>query len=622
MFNFARHNRPIARRLMLSVVMFSTMITIITSAYQLYGNYSRDVDAIHYRLNEIQQVHLSGLTTRLWTVDKTGLLRQMENILHLPDMIYLEIRENDEIVAKVGTSATDNVITRTYPMIYNHRGDDMSIGTLVAQATLDNVYQHIYDQLFAILISNGVKTFFVTGFILYLFYQLVTRHLDYLASYADKLNIHTLNKPLQLKRTERASTEPDELDKVVNAFNSMQKNLVLSINELRHSEAKVRLLLDSTAEAIFGIDSTGRCIFVNSACVKLLGYSHPTEILDKDMHSLIHSKYADGQPYPVEQCKIYKAFRENTHIYVEDDIFWNKAGRQIPVEYWSHPIIEDDKCVGAVVTFFDITEKQNNQRELNKYRFGLEQLVKERTHELEIANAELESFSYSVSHDLRAPLRSIDGFSLAILEDYYHLFDQEGQTYLNRIRHAAQRMGYLIDDLLSLSHVSKHHLNRSMVDLSKMTHTIMESLKETDKERAIELHVEDGLKIDSDPYLTEILMTNLLGNAWKYSSRRPVTSIEVGETIDQEQRIIYIKDNGTGFDMRYVEKLFKPFQRLHADTEFPGNGIGLATVERIVKRHGGRIWVDSHMDEGTTFYFSLDNHTDDILQPKISSIQR
>ena len=610
MINIARHNRPIARRLMLSVVMFSTMITIITSAYQLYGNYTRDLDAIHYRLHEIQEVHLSSLTTRLWTVDKSALIIQMQNILHLPDMIYLEVRVNNKIFAQVGTPSNTDSITQTYPMTHTHRGKELTIGTLEAQATLQNAYQHIYDQVLDILVSNGIKTFLVTGFILYLFFQLVTRHLDHLAAFAEKLNIHTLNETLQLKRPEKSGAEPDELDSVVNAFNRMQKNLVKSINELRHSESTVRLLLDSTAEAIYGIDSNGKCTFINRSCLAMLNYSHPTELLGRHMHSLIHDKYQDGRPHPVEDCKIYKAFQENIHAHDDEDVFWRKDGSYFPVEYWSHPIIEDDKYVGAVVTFFDITERKNNLRELNNYRQNLEQLVRERTRDLEIANAELESFSYSVSHDLRTPLRAIDGYSLALIEDYHESLDDNGKNYLGRIRHGAQRMGYLIDDLLSLSRVSKHKLHRSKVDFTALTHSIVESLKESEKDRKADIHIENGMTLDCDEYLAVILMTNLLGNAWKYSRNRSVTKIEVGETSLPQGKVIYIKDNGAGFDMQYAEKLFQPFQRLHSDQEFPGNGIGLATVMRIVNRHGGLIWAESNIGQGATFYFTLGDHTE------------
>ena len=595
---------------MLSVVMFSTIITIITSAYQLYGNFSREIDAIHYRLHEIREVHLSSLTTRLWTVDKSALEVQMQNILHLPDMIYLQIIVNNKTFAQVGTPSDKDSITQTYPMTYTHRGKKLTIGTLVAQATLKNAYQHIYNQVFEIIISNGIKTFLVTGFILYLFFQLVTRHLDHLAAFADKLNIHTLNETLQLKRHEKSGGEPDELDSVVNAFTRMQRNLVKSIDELRHSESTVRLLMDSAAEAIYGVDRNGNCTFINRSCLNILKYSHPTELLGMNMHNVIHYKYTDGRPHPVEECDVYESFRGNVHMHDDNDVFWRKDGSQIPVEYWSHPIIEDGKCVGAVVTFFDITEKKHNLRELKQYRDNLELLVKERTHDLEIANAELESFSYSVSHDLRTPLRAIDGYSLALLEDYNEALDDNARNYLSRIRNGAQRMGYLIDDLLSLARVSRHKMQRTMVDFTSLTEEIINSIKESDKERELDIHIEPGMKIDCDEYLAVILMTNLLENAWKYSSKKSVSRIEVGQRDSHLNKIIYVKDNGVGFDMQYAEKLFQPFQRLHPDQEFPGSGIGLATVMRIINRHSGRIWAESTPDQGATFFFTLSDNND------------
>ena len=294
----------------------------------------------------------------------------------------------------------------------------------------------------------------------------------------------------------------------------------------------------------------------------------------------------------------------------DNDVFWRKDGSQIPVEYWSHPIIEDGKCVGAVVTFFDITEKKHNLRELKQYRDNLELLVKERTHDLEIANAELESFSYSVSHDLRTPLRAIDGYSLALLEDYNEALDDNARNYLSRIRNGAQRMGYLIDDLLSLARVSRHKMQRTMVDFTSLTEEIINSIKESDKERELDIHIEPGMKIDCDEYLAVILMTNLLENAWKYSSKKSVSRIEVGQRDSHLNKIIYVKDNGVGFDMQYAEKLFQPFQRLHPDQEFPGSGIGLATVMRIINRHSGRIWAESTPDQGATFFFTLSDNND------------
>jgi PAS domain S-box-containing protein len=221
------------------------------------------------------------------------------------------------------------------------------------------------------------------------------------------------------------------------------------------------------------------------------------------------------------------------------------------------------------------------------------------------ANAELEAFSYSVAHDLRAPLRSIDGFSQALLEDNADQLDEQGKGHLARVRAAAQRMAQLIDDLLSLSRVSRAEVRRQRVNLSLMARGIGERLREADPERLGEFVVQDGMVVDGDPTLLAAVMENLLGNAWKFTSRRPGAHIEVGLTSDQGEPAYFVRDNGAGFDMAHVGKLFGAFQRLHASAEFPGSGIGLATAQRILRRHGGRIWAKGEVAVGATFFFTL-----------------
>ncbi|MEW6776793.1 MAG: response regulator [Bdellovibrionota bacterium] len=225
--------------------------------------------------------------------------------------------------------------------------------------------------------------------------------------------------------------------------------------------------------------------------------------------------------------------------------------------------------------------------------------------ELERKNRELETFSYSVSHDLRAPLRSIDGFSQALVEDYGKALDEKASDYLRRIRGAAQRMGELIDDLLQLSRIGRMDLNRESVDLSAMVTAIVKALQERAPERQVEFRTQGGLVVEADPRLLKIALENLLGNAWKFTGKTPRAMIEVGTEANGRESVYYVKDNGAGFDMEYAAKLFAPFQRLHKDTEFPGTGIGLATVYRIVDRHGGRIWVEASPGAGATFRWTI-----------------
>ena len=232
--------------------------------------------------------------------------------------------------------------------------------------------------------------------------------------------------------------------------------------------------------------------------------------------------------------------------------------------------------------------------------------TRQRTAQLEAANKELEAFAYSVSHDLRAPLRSIDGFSQALLEDCRDLLDERGKDYLQRVRAATQRMGELIDDLLGLSRVTRAEMRREPVSLSEMARSAAEEMKRAQPERSVAFVIQDGLVAEGDGRLLRVVLENLLGNAWKFSAPHPATRIEFGARGQPDGRVAYfVRDDGVGFDMAYADKLFGAFQRLHAGAEFAGSGIGLASVQRIVHRHGGRVWAEGAVEQGAAFYFTV-----------------
>jgi light-regulated signal transduction histidine kinase (bacteriophytochrome) len=249
-------------------------------------------------------------------------------------------------------------------------------------------------------------------------------------------------------------------------------------------------------------------------------------------------------------------------------------------------------------------ENAAKTEEVLKLNATLEERVRQRTAELEATNRELEAFSYSVSHDLRSPLRTIDGFSLALEEDYTDRVDATGVDYIRRVRNGVQRMGQLIDALLQLSRITRAEINREEVDVSTMADVVAGDLVEQNAGREIVFQIEPGMTAVADPKLLQVALENLMGNAVKFSGKIDHPVVEVGW--DQAQKAYFVRDNGAGFDMYYAEKLFNAFNRLHGDKDFKGSGIGLATVARVIRRHHGRIWADSKVDHGATFWFTLE----------------
>jgi PAS domain S-box-containing protein len=274
---------------------------------------------------------------------------------------------------------------------------------------------------------------------------------------------------------------------------------------------------------------------------------------------------------------------------------------------------EDGSPSRVVGTIQDISERKRTEQVLEFYRNRLEQLVEERTAELRAsnrdlasANRELEAFSYSVSHDLRSPLRAINGFTQALEEDYGDKLDEEALGYIGRVQNATVRMGELIDGLLNLSRVFRSEFDAEPVDLSTMAGDLVRQLKAADTERRIEVDIDPNLIATGDPTLLRLLLQNLMGNAWKFTADTPGARITFGRETGEAPDVFYVRDNGVGFEMEYAHQLFQPFHRLHAHDEYDGTGIGLATVRRIVQRHGGRVWAEGKPNAGATIRFTLE----------------
>jgi PAS domain S-box-containing protein len=371
-------------------------------------------------------------------------------------------------------------------------------------------------------------------------------------------------------------------------------------DDLRLSEERFRLLVEGVKEyAILMLDPEGNVLSWNAGAERLIGY-RAEEILG--LH--ISRFYPEDVGHPSAEEALAIAAHEG-HFREEG---WRV--RMDGSRFWADVTLTALRDRGGALRGFakithDMTERRAADEEIRVLNAELEQRVRQRTAELAQAVSELEAFSYSVSHDLRAPLRAIDGFSQALCAHGAERLDDQGRHYLERIRAGARRMSDLIDDLLLLARVSRSALRRDAVDVGELAAGIVDEQRRRHPGRHVDVRIAKGMAATADRRLLAIALENLLDNAWKFTSRRPQAHIEVGTEPKDGEEAYFVRDDGAGFDMAYADKLFGAFQRLHDAADFEGTGIGLATAQRVIARHGGRMWAEGRPGEGATFFFTL-----------------
>lgn len=516
------------------------------------------------RLSQLE-AQMNAVTAEVWLLDRAGLVVQVNDyvstLLRVPEAELLGKRRED---MKPGLDSGDSCFAETMSVVETgspiwHSIERWGLAETTRWSSVDKV---------PLLGADGVVSHVVV--FAYEITSQVTAEFDF----------RQLNEQLEL----RVALRTDELAAANHA--------------LRVSEERTSSILANALDAVVSMDREGFITGWNAAAERIFGWT-AAEAMNREVAELIipresraHHRMGlarareSGSGPVIGKLIDVKALRKNGELF-SAELSITCAG--------SGP--------GISFTAFlrDISERKSSEHKILDLNHQLELRIEEAN----AANRELEAFSYSVSHDLRTPLRSIDGFSLALVEDYGGVLDAMGKDYVARVRSATQRMARLIDDLLNLSRVSRVEIKLDQVDITSIAKEILAELKLSEPEREVVCEIEEGLKAKADVALIRIVLENLLSNAWKYTARRDGARIEFAVQEMNGRRIFRVRDNGAGFDMTYADKLFAPFQRLHRADEFEGNGVGLATVQRVLHRHGGHAWAEGAVDQGATVYFTL-----------------
>ena len=579
------------------MILFSSLITLIVTAIQLYRDYNRDLLLIESQLDQIEEIHLRSLAYNLWLVDADRLQLLVDGIVRLPDMLYLEVSDDKQILASAGSNRLENAIVRHYPLTYTHLDQDLEIGKIRAVATLERVYSRLIEKTVDILISNAIKTFMVAGFMLLVFHLLVTRRLIDIVNFVRRQDLDEEYTPLRLGHKLANPSKPDELDLVVEELNLMRDKLHKSYIKLKVREKKYRELYDTMAQGVVYQDKKGQILSANNAAQEILGLSidQMRGVTSNDLRW--NTINENGEDFPGETHPAMEALNTGKNI---NDVVMG-VYHPVETEYrWivvnSKPIFQtgDSKPYQVFSTFTNITQRKHADEERKRL-----------INELETKNMELERFVYTASHELRTPLVTIAGFAEILSDDIARGEFAYIDKHFQQITSAINTMSALLEELLELSRVGHVTSPPVTLELGDLVRDAVKFVSFQAAEKNIKIAIAPDLPlITCDRTRLREVFQNLFENAIKFMGSQPDPVIEVGGEEQGDKLVCYVKDNGIGIDPAYHGRIFNLFEHLDPKTE--GTGVGLTLVERIVKMHGGEIWVESDGPQtGSIFYFTL-----------------
>lgn len=589
------NKKSITKKLILGIVFFSSLITIVLTSIQLYVEYKGEIKDIHRIIKHIKIAYLPSVTSILWTDDKDELGVILKGINELPEVNYISIKVNDKNYISSGVSNPNNSINESFPINYDYNNLSHRIGTLYVEADLINVYKRLLNRFWIILASNAFKTFLVAIFIFYLVERIIINKLQQISQFIDSHEENNFKNKLNLTGRVKGSP-PDEIEKLADGLNNMQLRLSRSFRQLEESELETRLLLDSSGEGIYGIDTNGNCTFANSKCIELLGYASEDDLFGENMHSLIHHSHVDGSEYLLETCHIYQSLKNGKPAHNINDVFWRKDGSSFPVGYTSSPIINHDIIIGSVITFRNITERKQ-----------LEAYLIQAMNNAQIASKAKTEFLSSMSHELRTPLNSVIGFS-QILQMESDSLNSDQVIAADSIFDAGMHLLSLVEDVLKLSDLEtgKIEINlENMNPIKCIQHCVDLTLAAANKNDVTLTHNIQGLSVPDirvDRDMLQQIIINLLSNAVKYNRKGGSVTIEY-ETIENSMLRIKVIDTGCGIAQDKYNNVFAAFNRLgHENSSIEGTGIGLNITQKLIESMDGKIDFESIVDKGTTFW--------------------